>query len=39
LLVGINECLVKLLKDIKINPEDYTPWLTKALKEYEKRFY
>lgn len=29
--------LEKVLKDIKINPEVYTPWAIKALKEYEKR--
>lgn len=30
--------LKKLLKDIKINPEIYTPWAIRVLKEYEKRF-
>lgn len=30
--------LEKLLKDIKINREVYTPWAIRALEEYEKRF-
>lgn len=30
--------LDKLLRDIKINPKNYTPWAVKALEEYEKRF-